>query len=144
MESRPRGRRGSSASRSPGPSDPGTVLQARATALVSAYQAVGVPSFPTAIPLATEVLTEATYLDLVTNPRFGVAGDSLETWRSPWELGDVEVHAYARLWEMGQRTGLDEPEPSRLVRAPYGDPSVGCLESLVGSAQRMGRTQRPR
>jgi hypothetical protein len=90
-------------------SDTGVALQDRVTTLVNAYQAVGVAAFPTSIPLATEVLTEATYLDLVTNSQLGVEGDSLKTWRSPWELGDVEIHAYARLWELGQRTRLDEP-----------------------------------
>ena len=93
-------------------SDAGVALQDRVTALVSAYQAAGVPSFPAAIPLATEVLTEATYLDLVTRPPPGVGGDSLQTWRSPWELGDVEVHAYARLWGIGRRTSPDGPDPT--------------------------------
>jgi hypothetical protein len=73
----------------------GGALQARTTSLLNAYQAVGVPSFPTTTPLATEVLTEATYLDLVSNPVFPVVGDSLKTWKSPWEVGDVEIHAYA-------------------------------------------------
>ncbi len=93
-------------------SDTGGALEARVTTLVNAYQAVGVSSFPSAIPLATDVLTEATYLDLVTAPAFGVAGDSLKTWRSPWEMGDVEVHAYARLWGIGQETPLNGPEPT--------------------------------
>jgi hypothetical protein len=78
---------------------------------VNAYQAVGV-SFPTTIPLATEVLTEATYLDLVSNPVYRVKGDSLQTWRSPWELGDVEIYANARLWSIGLDTAPDEPPPN--------------------------------
>ena len=90
----------------------GVALQDRVTTLVNAYQAVGVASFPTSIPLATDVLTEATYLDLVTKPDPGVAGDSLQTWRSPWELGDVEVHAYARLWGMGQEASAEGPAPT--------------------------------
>ena len=93
-------------------SDTGDALQSRTTSLLNAYQAAGVPSFPAAIPLATEVLTEATYLDLVTNRQFRVKGDSLATWRSPWELGDVEIHAYARLWGIGQETPPNEPEPT--------------------------------
>ena len=112
----------------------GAALQARVTSLLAAYQAVGVLSFPSAIPLATDVLTEATYLDLVRNSAFGVAGDSLETWRSPWELGDVEVHAYARLWGIGQETPVDGPEPT--VRVEIG---AGALFRL-GS----GRTDSPR
>ncbi len=99
-------------------SDTGDVLQSRTTSLLNAYQAVGVSSFPTAIPLATEVLTEATYLNLVSNPAFRVKGDSLKTWRSPWELGDVEIHAYARLWRMGQETPPNEPQPT--VRVEIG------------------------
>ena len=118
-------------------SDTGVALQARVTTLVTAYQVVGVPIFPSSIPLATEVLTEATYLNLVTSPRdgmTGVGGDSLETWRSPWELGDVEVHAYARLWGTGQENRPDEPEPT--VRLQIG---AGALFRLG-----TGRTDSPR
>ena len=115
-------------------SDTGAALKARVTTLMNAYQAVGVASFPSAIPLATEVLTEATYLNLVTASAFGVAGDSLTTWRSPWEMGDVEVHAYARLWGIGQETPLNGTEPT--VRLEIG---AGALLRL-GS----GRTDSPR
>ena len=87
----------------------GVALQDRVTTLVNAYRAVGVAVFPTSIPLATEVLTETTYLDLVTNSQLGVEGDSLKTWRSPWELSDVEIHAYARLWKFGQQASPDGP-----------------------------------
>ncbi len=96
----------------------GDALQTRTTSLLNAYQAAGVPLFPTTIPLATEVLTEATYLDLVSNPAYRVKGDSLATWRSPWELGDVEIHAYARLWAIGQETLPNEPQPT--IRAEIG------------------------
>lgn len=115
-------------------SDTGTALQTRADALVNAYQAVGVPSFPSVIPLATEVLTEATYLDLVTSSAFGVAGDSLKTWRSPWEMGDVEVHAYARLWETGQAIPSDGSEPGVHLKV-----GAGALFRLG-----TGRTDSPR
>ena len=115
-------------------SDTGDVLQSRTTSLLNAYQAVGVSSFPTAIPLATEVLTEATYLDLVSNPAFRVKGDSLMTWRSPWELGDVEIHAYARLWGIGLETDPDEPRPA--IRLEIG---AGAL-IRIGT----GRTDSPR
>ncbi len=115
-------------------SDTGAALQSRVTTLVGSYQAVGVPSFPSSIPLATVVLTEATYLDLVTNSALGVEGDSLKTWRSPWELGDVEVHAYARLWGIGQTNRPNEPEPT--VRAEIG---AGVLFRLG-----TGRTDSPR
>ena len=115
-------------------SDTGDALQARVTALVSAYQAVGISSFPTSVPLATDLLTEATYLDLVTNSAFGVEGDSLKTWRSPWELGDVEVHAYARLWGIGQESRPNEPEPT--IRAEIG---AGALFRFG-----TGRTDSPR
>ncbi len=115
-------------------SDNGTALEARVTALLRAYQAAGVPSFPTAIPLATDVLTEATYLDLVSNPALPVRGDSLKSWRSPWELGDVEVHAYARLWRTGQEAPPNEPQAN--LRIEIG---AGALFRL-GS----GRTDSPR
>ena len=113
----------------------GTALQARVTALLTAYQAVGVASFPTSIPLAADSprLTEATYLDLVRNSAFGVVGDSLQTWRSPWELGDVEVHAYARLWGNAQETSLDGSEPN--IRVEIG---AGALLRLG-----TGRTDAP-
>ena len=94
-------------------SDTGVALQDRVTSLVSAYQAVGVLSFPVSIPLATEVLTEGTYLDLVRKPRpVGVEGDSLKTWRSPWEMGDVEIHARARLWRIGHEASPNGSEPT--------------------------------
>ena len=112
----------------------GTALQTRVTALLNAYQSVGVGAFPTAIPLATEVLNETTYLDLVTNPAYGVSGDSLKTWRSPWELGDAELYANARLWGIGQGLGANQRE--RTLRAVIG---AGVLLRL-GS----GRTDSPR
>ncbi len=112
----------------------GDALQSRTTNLLNAYQAVGVPLFPTTIPLATQVLTEATYLDLVSNPAFRIKGDSLKTWRSPWELGDVEIHAYARLWGIGQETPPNEPQPT--IRVEIG---AGAL-FRIGS----GRTDSPR
>ena len=48
------------------------------------------------------------------------------------------------LSELGKFHGLDESVPGPLVRGSYRDPPVRCLESLIGSRQRMGRTQRPR
>ncbi len=112
----------------------GDALQSRTTSLLNAYQAVGVAAFPTTIPLATEMLTEATYLDLVSNPAFRVQGDSLATWRSPWELGDVEIHANARLWGIGLETGPNEPQPH--IRLEIG---AGVLFRLG-----TGRTDSPR
>ncbi len=115
-------------------SDTGAALQARVTSLVNAYQAIGVGTFPTSIPLATEMLTDAAYKDLVTNPALGVGSDSLTTWRSPWELGDAELYARARLWVTGQEIGPGEPEPN--LRVEIG---AGVLVRL-GS----GRTDSPR
>lgn len=115
-------------------SDTGDALQARVTTLVNDYQGVGVTTFPTAVPLATDVLTGAAYKDLVTNPALAVQGDSLKTWRSPWELGDTEFYARARLWRSGQETGPGEPAPS--LRVELG---TGVLFRL-GS----GRTDSPR
>jgi hypothetical protein len=112
----------------------GTALQTRVTALLNAYQSLGVGTFPSAIPLATEVLTEATYLDLVTNPDYRVEGDSLKTWRSPWELGDTELYAKARLWGIGQETGPNGSQPT--IRAEIG---AGVLIRLGA-----GRTDSPR
>ena len=63
----------------------GDDLQSNTTSLVNAYQAVGV-SFPTTIPLATEVLTEATYLDLVSNPGAPREGRFSQDLEEPLEV----------------------------------------------------------
>lgn len=79
-------------------SSTGSALQARVVALLNAHQAVGVTSFPSTMPLATQVLTEEDYLALITEPAYGVAGAPFRTWRGPWEMGDTEIYANARIW----------------------------------------------
>ncbi len=72
-------------------------LQSRVLALMDAHQALGV-SYPNAVPMATQILDEEAYGNLVTDPGYGVVGAPFESWRSAWEMGDVELHANVRLW----------------------------------------------
>ncbi len=95
-------------------SSTGSALQARVAALLDAHQAVGVTSFPSAMPLATQVLTEADYLALITEPAYGVAGAPFGTWRGPWEMGDTEIYANVRIWANARR-GDSATDPPGLV-----------------------------
>ena len=74
----------------------GDALQARIRSLMAAHQALGL-GYPSEVPLATEPLTEEEYGALVTEPENGVAGAPIESWRSPWSMGDAEVYANFRL-----------------------------------------------
>ncbi len=72
-------------------------LQTRVQTLMDAHQTLGV-AYPARVPVATQLLTEDDYDGLVTDPAFGVGGAPFSSWRSAWEIGDVEVHANVRLW----------------------------------------------
>lgn len=72
-------------------------LQSRVTTLMEGHEALGV-AYPTSVPMATQELTEDDYDLLVTDPAYGVAGAALGSWRSAWEMGDVELYANVRLW----------------------------------------------
>ena len=89
----------------------GVALQSRLSTLLAAYQSAGVTSFPTAIPLATAVLSEADYLSLVTTPAYGVGGFPVESWLSRWVFGDVELYANARLLASGRSRDDAESAP---------------------------------
>ncbi len=93
-------------------SETGDALQARVTTLETAYQAVGVATFPSSVPLATTVLTNDSYKNLVTSTGLDIQGDSLSTWRSPWEMGDAEMYARARLWRSSDEIGANGAAPS--------------------------------
>lgn len=72
-------------------------LQSRVLALMAAHEALGV-TYPTSVPMATQLLTESDYDGLVTDPGYGVVGSPFGSWRSAWEMGDVELYANVRLW----------------------------------------------
>ena len=92
-------------------SQTGVALQSRLAALLAAHQSAGVTSFPTGIPLATATLSQDDYKGLVTTPGYRVGGFPLETWNSPWRLGDVELYANARLLESERSRDGAEPAP---------------------------------
>ncbi len=86
----------------------GDALQSRVQALTDVHQALGV-SFPARVPLATQLLAEDEYGRLVTDPGYGVVGEPFGSWRSPWEMGDVELYANVRLWGSPPGGETDEP-----------------------------------
>jgi hypothetical protein len=93
-------------------------LQSRVQGLMDAHSALGIP-YPASVPVATQLLTEEDYGGLVTDPGYGVAGAPLESWRSAWEMGDVELHANVRLWASAKTDEAGEPRsgPTFLVGA---------------------------
>ena len=86
----------------------GNALQYRVQTLMAAHQGLGVP-FPSNIPLATELLNEDKYGNLITNPGYGVTGAPFSSWRSLWEMGDIELYANFRLWGSEQNDGEYRP-----------------------------------
>ena len=91
----------------------GDALQTRVQALMDAHQALGV-SYPASVPLATQLLTEDDYARLVTDPAWGVVGAPFDSWRSAWEMGDVELYGNVRLWDSSAGRQEDEV-PSTLA-----------------------------
>ena len=85
----------------------GAALQSRVEALMAAHEALGV-SYPNGIPLATQPLTEEDYGRLVTDAGYGVVGAPFGSWRSAWEMGDVELYANVRLWTSASAGEPDE------------------------------------
>ncbi|MBI4539076.1 MAG: hypothetical protein HY704_06140 [Gemmatimonadetes bacterium] len=59
----------------------------------------GVVSFTAPAPLAREPLDAPAFQKVLTDPAFGIAGDSLGFWQSGWELGDIELSAKYRFAE---------------------------------------------
>ena len=91
-------------------------LQARVQALMDAHQALGV-SYPVAVPMATQPLTDEDYGNLVTDPGYGVVGSPFESWRSAWEMGDAELYANVRLWASVSEPNQDGASTSIVVGA---------------------------
>lgn len=79
----------------------GGSLRSRLGVLGNRFAQHGVTSLPApgAMPLAEGPLTAGEFQDVLIQSRFGVSADSLATWQSPWEIGDVEVHGALRLLE---------------------------------------------
>jgi hypothetical protein len=102
-------------------------LQTRVQSLMSAHQTLGV-SYPANVPMATQLLSEEDYGGLVTNPGYGVVGVPFESWRSAWEMGDVELFANVRLWASGPTDETDETGESGESVEPRSGPTF-----LVGA-----------
>lgn len=79
----------------------GGALRARLGLLGNRFSVYGVTSVPgpESLPLADGPLGEGGLQRLAADPEVGVAGDSIRTWQSLWEMGDVELHGAVRLLE---------------------------------------------
>lgn len=88
----------------------GDALQSRIRSLMAAHEALGI-GYPSAVPLATEPLTQEEYGALVTDPEHGVVGAPIESWRSRWKMGDAEIYANFRLLA-SEPASAGEPPPS--------------------------------
>jgi hypothetical protein len=86
----------------------GDDLTSRATDLAARFAASGVESFPGSLPLATQRYDGAAFSSLISDEEFGILGEPLVDWRSPWAMGDAEVYAHVRL--LGGPLWLREPD----------------------------------
>lgn len=117
----------------------GDALLGRLQELSSGFQSRGVEGAPTSMPLASEPLDRAGFQSLVTG--FGIdASHGLETWRSIWELGDVELAAAVRLLSGAVRDSAGAPARFRyrlgvgaLLRLPTGRPDSASIFVDLGS-----------
>lgn len=71
----------------------------------------GVQGFTSPVPLAAKALDAAALQNVLIDSAFGVAGDSLASWQSGWELGDVEVSAKYRFLETPLTDSAGAPRP---------------------------------
>ncbi len=85
-----------------GASTAGRILVGRLETLRARFSDHGVDGFPETLPLADGPLTPEQLDAYLSDPAFGIAGDTLDTWRSPWRLGDVELHGALRLLEKSE------------------------------------------
>lgn len=121
-------------------SSAGAALQARLAAFSEVFQAAGTPAIPGAIPLADALLAPEDLERLVTEPAFGIeATHPLDTWRSLWRIGDIEVRADARIVETGSPDGPNHliAGAGAMVRLPTGtqDHPGNFLDAGSGDAQ---------
>lgn len=104
--------------------DPATALITKLGTLAQGAGMLGVGGFPTSLPLSTTPLDLEQLQTIITDPSGSIQGVALEDWRSPWELGDVEVFVNARV--LGRSLALP-PEPGRSFRYEAG---LGFLARL--------------
>jgi hypothetical protein len=102
----------------------GAQLQARLDELRLALEAGGVVGIPETVPLATDYLDEEGFSDLLTSPTMGAY--PLENWTNPFEMGDVEFTAAARVLHRGFK-------PDSLGDLPFFRVQLG-----VGALLRLG------
>ncbi|GMR14226.1 MAG: hypothetical protein BMS9Abin29_2468 [Gemmatimonadota bacterium] len=121
----------------------GDALLQRVAALGQAFTDLGVGGFPTAVPLSTLPFTTETFLELISDARFGVEGDPFGLFQSPWELGDIEVFGHARLLEGSSAAGRTNPASGihyevgagALVRLGTGTPDMDQNFLDLGSGE---------
>ena len=121
-------------------SSAGMALDARLAAFAEAFGAAGITGTPAMMPLASTLLTAEDLGRLVSEPTFGIQSDTpFENWKSLWRLGDIEVRADARVFEIG-----DPESPNQftlgagaMARLPTGtqDDPANFLDSGSGDRQ---------
>lgn len=77
----------------------GTALQTRLDAFSTSFAALGVTSLPVGVPLPTAPVDQRFFEDLARNPGVGPPGISIDGFTGPWEMGDAEIFANARIGE---------------------------------------------
>ena len=121
-------------------SEAGMALQARLASLAMAFDAAGVTGVPASVPLADAFLTTERIMEMVTDPAYGIgAAHALGHWRALWGLGDVEVHADARILQSGTPEGprhviVGGGARVRLPTGTQGDPA-NFVDAATGDAQ---------
>jgi len=75
------------------------VLRRALTDLDTELIAAGLGATGAVLPFATQLVDAQTFAGLASEPAIGIEGAPLENVEGLWELGDVEVHATARLLE---------------------------------------------
>lgn len=118
----------------------GMALEARLAAFAEAFGAAGVAGTPAAMPLASTLLTTEDLERLVSEPAFGIESNTpFENWKSLWRLGDIEVRADARIFEIGDPESANQLTlgAGAMARLPTGvqDNPANFLDSGSGDRQ---------
>lgn len=85
-------------------SDVGHAFSQRLQGIQDDFAAAGVTTVPGTLPFAEAPLDRESFQSFLTDPRYGVRGEPLETWQSLWSIGDPEIHVAVRVLES---PGLD-------------------------------------
>lgn len=80
-------------------SDVGHAFSERLQSIQDDFAAAGVTTVPGTLPFAEAPLDQESFQSFLTDPRYGVHGDPLETWQSLWSIGDPEIHVAVRILE---------------------------------------------